>query len=77
MPSSLGLEWLVNAYGHCLPRNVLVSGPEFALIIRETYDCSKLRNKLAANFAHSCSGTFYNRRNVWGYSLTVKQAKGE
>lgn len=65
------IAWIVQCYGHCIPRNARLTGKQFAASIREIYDTSPQGcgpiNDSAARIAEQCPGVFYNQHCTMGY----------
>lgn len=45
------VTWVCTAYGHLVKVGETITGEEFARRIREVYDCTRSKNKIAATFA--------------------------
>jgi len=69
------ITWVVQCYGHCVPRNARLTGPQFAEAIRQVYDTSHSGagpiNDTAARIAAQCPGTFYHQHCTVGYEQNL------
>ncbi len=66
------ITWIVQAYGHCIPRGQTITGPALAEEIRKVYttdtsDAAGPINDTAARIAQKCPGRFAHRHCTISY----------
>jgi hypothetical protein len=65
----VNISWLINAYGHLIPWNRIVTGIEFADLIKEAYSLEDRHNKMAFEFARNSNCRFTSNYEGMGYCL--------
>jgi hypothetical protein len=65
----INIVWLVNAYGHLVPWNQILSGIEFSGLIKSAYCQDEPHNKFAFEFAKNSNCNFHANHKGVGYSL--------
>lgn len=64
---SADIEYIVSAYGFLLPAYEVISGSDFAQIIRSYYSISEPRNRYCADVAERYIKRVYRTINGIGY----------
>jgi hypothetical protein len=64
------ITWILQSYGHCIPRGESLTGEQMAEKIRQTYDTEShdgRASKVAAKVAAACQGRFVHLNCTYSY----------